>query len=137
MNKKDRQLIFDKYGGRCSYCGDELQKGWHVDHIEPIVRDFEWDKGNGRFKQTGTSRRPENHNTDNYNPSCASCNIQKNSFSLEEFRKNIKNFVNSLNLYNTQYKFAKRYGLVKEVNKEVIFYFETIDNEKHKSNIQK
>jgi 5-methylcytosine-specific restriction endonuclease McrA len=38
MKKADRQKIFDKYGGRCAYCGCELQKGWHVDHIDPVVR---------------------------------------------------------------------------------------------------
>ncbi len=35
MTKTDRQKIFDKYGGKCAYCGCELQKGWHVDHVEP------------------------------------------------------------------------------------------------------
>jgi hypothetical protein len=59
------------------------------------------------------------------NPACASCNIQKNSYSLEQFRTNIKQFVNSLNEYSTQYKFAKRYGLVSENNIDVKFYFET------------
>ena len=65
---------------------------------------------------------------ENYNPSCPSCNIQKNSYTLEQFRDNIKKFVNSLNQYNTQYKFAKRYGLVKETEVDVAFYFEQIKN---------
>jgi hypothetical protein len=50
----------------------------------------------------------------------------KHSYSLEYFRETIKKFVNSLNLYNNQYKFAKKYGLVQETEKEVIFYFETL-----------
>lgn len=126
MTKQERQLIFEKYGGRCAYCGCELQKGWHTDHIEPIVRNFEYEKNKGVFKSTGTCKNPENEAFQNYNPSCASCNIQKNSFTLEEFRNNIKQFVNSLNQYSTQYKFAKRYGLVLETEKEVKFYFETV-----------
>lgn len=117
--KNKRKIIFDKYGGRCAYCGCELQKGWHVDHIEPIVRN--WTKG--------TCEKPENENMDNYNPSCASCNIQKNSHSLEQFRSNIKQFIESLNKYSTQYKFAKKYGLVSETSKDVVFYFEKINNE--------
>ena len=36
--KKDREIIFNKFGGRCAYCGCELQKGWHVDELLPIVR---------------------------------------------------------------------------------------------------
>jgi len=129
--KTDRQIIFDKFGGKCAYCGCELQKGWHVDHIQPIVRDFKYSKHKSRFEHTGSCRNPKNENLDNYNPSCASCNIQKNSFTLEQFRNNIKQFVNSLNQYSTQYKFAKRYGLITETNIDVIFYFETFNtNEK-------
>jgi 5-methylcytosine-specific restriction endonuclease McrA len=129
--KTDRQIIFDKFGGKCAYCGCELQKGWHVDHIQPIVRDFKYSKHKSRFEHTGYCRNPENENLDNYNPSCASCNIQKNSFTLEQFRNNIKQFVNSLNQYSTQYKFAKRYGLITETNIDVIFYFEIFNtNEK-------
>ena len=127
MTKKERQIIFDKYGGKCAYCGCDLVKGWHADHIEPIVRDSKWNRNKGRFDQTGTCRKPENETLENYNPACASCNIQKNSFTVEQFRNNIKQFVNSLNEYNTQYKFAKRYGLVTETGVEVTFYFETIN----------
>lgn len=65
-------------------------------------------------------------NLQNYNPSCPSCNIQKNSYTLEQFRENIKQFVNSLNQYPTQYKFAKKYGLVSEIDIEVKFHFETV-----------
>ena len=39
MNKKDRELIFNKYGGKCAYCGCELTKGWHVDEFEPVRLD--------------------------------------------------------------------------------------------------
>jgi 5-methylcytosine-specific restriction endonuclease McrA len=126
MKKKDRQIVFEKYNGKCSYCGCELVKGWHVDHIEPIIRDSKWNKDKGRFVQTGTYRKVENETSENYNPACASCNIQKNQFTVEQFRNNIKQFVNSLNQYSTQYKFAKRYGLITETDIEVKFYFETI-----------
>ena len=116
MNKKTRDLVKSKYNNKCAYCGCELQKGWHIDHIEPIVRNW----------KNGTCEKPENENLENYNPSCASCNIQKNSYTLEQFRENIKQFVNSLNKYSTQYKFAKKYGLISENEIEVKFYFETI-----------
>lgn len=46
--------------------------------------------------------------------------------SLEEFREAIAKFVQSLNLYNTQYKIAKRYGLLVEVEAPVTFYFERL-----------
>lgn len=129
MKKHERELIRNKYDNRCAYCGCELKKGWHTDHIEPIVRYFDWNRDKGRYEATGSCRKPENETLENYNPSCASCNIQKNSFTIEQFRDNIKQFVNSLNQYSTQYKFAKRYGLVCENDIKVEFYFEKFKDE--------
>lgn len=45
---------------------------------------------------------------------------------LEDFRKLIGGFVTSLNRDSTQYKIAKRYGFILEVEKPVVFYFEEI-----------
>jgi len=33
-----RQKVYDKFNGRCAYCGCELKAGFHIDHIEPIRR---------------------------------------------------------------------------------------------------
>lgn len=116
--KIDRQKVFDKYNGKCAYCSCDLQKGWHIDHIQPVIRDL----------KTGKFEKPQNHTIENINPACASCNTQKSSYTLEQFRHNIQHFVNSLNIYSTQYKFAKRYGLVQETDIKVEFYFEKINN---------
>ena len=129
MKKSDRNKIFEKYGGKCAYCGCDLTKNWHADHIQPIVRDSKWDRQSGRFVNSGTCRNPGNEILENYNPACPSCNIQKNSFTVEQFRENIRQFVNSLNEYNTQYKFAKRYGLIVETGASVKFFFETFSDE--------
>ena len=128
MKKSDRIKIFEKYGGKCAYCGGELTKSWHADHIQPIVRDSKWDRKKSKFVDSGTCSNPENEILENFNPACPSCNIQKNSFTLEQFRSNIQGFLNSLNLYNTQYKFVKKYGLVTETKMEVKFYFETFSD---------
>jgi hypothetical protein len=88
------------------------------------VREFKYDRKNGGFKTTGKMFRPENDNYENLMPSCASCNIQKGSSDLEGFRWFIQNTINSLNQRFTQYKFAKRYGLVEETGEKVVFYFE-------------
>lgn len=117
MNKKLREEVRLKYNNHCAYCGDELQHGWHVDHIEPIIRN--WTKG--------TCEKPENDIVENCNPSCPSCNIQKNNHTIEQFRAKIKQFINSLNLYSNQYKIAKKYGLVAETQFDVKFYFELLE----------
>lgn len=61
---------------------------------------------------------------DNLYPACISCNINKHSLSVEVFRENIQGFIKSLNRDSTQYKVAKRYGLIEETNIPVKFYFE-------------
>lgn len=123
MTKKQRLELFNKYGGKCAYCGCDLPERWHADHIKPVVRNpkyFQERDGLGAFQ------KPENNTVENMNPSCPACNILKGSGTIESLRMNIENFVNSLNNYHNQYKFAKRYGLVKETNNRAVFYFEKI-----------
>lgn len=158
MKKADRQIIFNKFSGRCAYCGCELEKGWHVDEKEPVRRNYKtipahWREGDKHYTSHEIYRmhlsedqmtergfkwveskvvvdgceHPENFNLDNQMPACASCNINKHSMSIEEFRHLISNFIVSLNRDSTQYKIAKRYGLVREAIKEVVFYFETFE----------
>lgn len=43
---------------------------------------------------------------------------------LEDFRLLVAGFMKHLNERNTQYKIAKRFGLVVEQEKPVVFYFE-------------
>lgn len=151
MKKSDRQFVFDKYCGKCAYCGCELVKGWHVDEIEPVIRNRKWVKAHwseegeketsernlethpdiifrkwidGKWVADGCEH-PERFHIDNQNPACASCNINKHSMPLELFRELIKGFMKHLNEVSTQYKIAKRYGLVSETNSPVVFYFET------------
>ncbi len=149
-SKKEREIIFNKFGGKCAYCGEDLKKGWHVDEMEPVIRKQKTVDAGWYSKETGEriSRRksiddnidvewrgrknvadgcyyPERFNIDNQMPSCPSCNINKHSDSLEEFRRMVQHFTTSLNRDSTQYKIAKRYGLVIETDKKVVFHFET------------
>lgn len=119
ISKRVREQIYNKYGGRCAYCGYKLGEKWHIDHLEPLRRDL----------TTGLPLHPERERFDNYMPACISCNINKHSLSLEEFRSLISGFISSLNNNSTQYKIAKRYGLVKEnEDLKVRFHFENFIN---------
>lgn len=41
MNVRTRMLVYDKYGGRCAYCGRELRPDeMQVDHIVPVWRGY-------------------------------------------------------------------------------------------------
>lgn len=127
MKNKIRDLLKKKYDNKCAYCGIELQKGWHVDEIEPVRRNHKWNNEKKRYEidKNNPMMHPERLHIDNQNPSCASCNINKHSESLESFRNAIKGYMKHLNEKSTQYKIAKRYGLIVENNIAVKFYFET------------
>ena len=121
---KKRQAIYDKSNGHCWYCGCKLVKGWHADHFYPIRRNNpKWIND-----KTNACEHPEHDTEENKVPACASCNIMKSQMGIEDFRDVISQFVESLNLYTNQYKFAKRYNLIQETNKPVVFWFE--DNNK-------
>jgi len=124
--KEERQAIFDKTNGRCGYCGDPLQKGWHKDHMEPIGRESEWDRKGRKFRQTGVLRKPENDNFENLLASCPKCNLRKGSSKVDMFRYELMNTIDSLNRDSSPYRFAKQYGLLKETGIKIVFYFETL-----------
>lgn len=158
--KSVRAQVFNKYGGKCCWCGEVLQNGWHVDHREPVVRLMKRVEQHWRHKETKEKielagfrklremqeneasnwqympakevfdrfQYPERNTVENMMPACASCNINKHGESIEGFRAMIEKFVNSLNSYSTQYKIAKRYGLIQETQAKVIFYFEKLNN---------
>lgn len=155
MKKRDREIVFNKYGGRCSYCGCDLGKLWHVDHVKPVNRISKIVEGYYRHKITREKispkdipdrwhieyeyvsqksvfdrmMNPENDNIENSIPSCQSCNLYKSAMDIETFRENVGLLVSRLNKNFTQYKIAKRYGLIEEKIKPIVFYFETFKQE--------
>lgn len=108
-----REKVYEKTGGHCAYCGCELKKGWHIDHVKPIYRGDTRDY----YKCKGTD------DIGNMLPSCPSCNLYKSTMPLETFRRMIANTVNSSKKY-TCVSIALRYGLLEETGKKVKFYFE-------------
>lgn len=107
--KIDRTKVLTKTNGRCAYCGIHLEK-FQIDHIIPKAI-------NG------------SDDIDNLHAACGSCNILKNSYTMEIFRELVAGLVKSLNSYHNVYRIAKRYNLVSETGNKVIFYFEELNNE--------
>lgn len=120
MKKSDRQKVFDKFGGKCAYCGCELSKGWNADHIEPHWHTVPEHKAEKYGIKKGSN------DIENFNPSCPRCNKWKSTFSIEQFRNEIQLQISRLNAYNSNYRLAKDYGLISETDKKVLFYFETL-----------
>lgn len=96
-----RQDTFHKFGGHCAYCGVQLGKSFHVDHVIPFA-------GGG----------PDD--IMNFFPACKYCNSLKNALSLEEFRKTVENYRLKAGVI-----IAERFGILKVLNPmKVEFWFE-------------
>lgn len=76
ISKKNRELIKNKFGGKCAYSGTELKDDWQVDHVKPIVRN----------KYTNTAMFDDNHNLCNMFPVQRIINHYKGSLDLDTFR---------------------------------------------------
>ncbi len=120
LYKEQRSLIFNKYNGYCAYCGCKLYDGnFQVDHLIPKRRGAKSPFHSDFNKEKGSD------NIENLMPSCCSCNASKSDLDIEDFRDRVKDRLKRLNDYSTEYNIAKRFGLVKEVDMDVVFYYET------------
>lgn len=130
MTKSQREKLRMMFGGKCAYCGCELpEKGWHADHLQPIVRKMTQDmdaakKGQFKYKTTSECHHPERDNEDNLVPACKACNIYKSSNSLEGFRQILTSFaVNSLSRTQSL-RAAVRFGILTVDETPIVFWFE-------------
>ncbi|MGL5955424.1 MAG: HNH endonuclease [Brevinema sp.] len=116
FSKSVRKHIFEKTNGRCGYCGCELPEKWHIDHMNSLslLSDF---KGNSNGA----------NNLDNLIASCPPCNLYKAQDDVEGFRKSIRDILQRQNNSNRQYRIGKKFGLIEEIDKPIIFYFELSD----------
>ena len=104
--KPIRIQVYNKYSGHCAYCGCELEyKDMQVDHINPLY----WHNGA--------------NDIENYNPACRTCNFYKSTYTIEKFRERLQTLHERLEK-NFIYRLAKNFGIVKENDAPVKFYFE-------------
>jgi len=109
--KINRKEIYDKCNGHCAYCGAELDLcNMQIDHIKPQA-----------------SGDPSVHSVDNYNPSCPICNGWKHCDNIESFRRSIAQQVRKCRDYSRNFRMAERFGLVAEIEKPIVFYFEELE----------
>jgi 5-methylcytosine-specific restriction endonuclease McrA len=124
--KIDRILIYNKFNGHCAYCGEKIDiKDMQVDHIIP-QRNFLMHIKN-KYKVPNflkhLTESDKNH-IDNLLPSCRVCNKWKDAFDLELFRHELEQQTKRLDGVSSNYRIAKKYGLIQETDNKVVFYFE-------------
>ncbi|MFJ5538568.1 HNH endonuclease [Vreelandella titanicae] len=128
LTKAERTQLFGMFEGRCAYCGEELGKRWHADHVKAVFRRHELyrDGSPGYKTRLVGADKPENHVIDNFMPACASCNLSKATHTLEKWRDVLAGYVGALDRNAPTYRMAKKHGLIVETQVTVEFYFEKL-----------
>lgn len=117
ISKETRTKVYEKYGGRCAYCGKKIEyKDMQVDHLIPL----------GSYTQNGTD------DFENLMPACRRCNHYKRANSLESWRKMIEEIPHKLERDSYIYKVAVDYGLIEPKPHKVVFYFEEDTDDRNK-----
>ena len=111
--KNIRVSVYNKYNGRCAYCGRRIEyKDMQVDHF---IAKRAWNESGCDDIQ-------------NLMPSCRMCNHYKRANPLEVFRQYIQEIPRKLR-NDYIYKVGVVYGNVIENEKPIEFYFEKICRE--------
>jgi len=112
LTKAEREIVRLRCRGRCAYCGIQLGKNWHADHMEPVRRVF------------GQATHPERHTLDNLWPSCHRCNIDKWALSLKAWRAQLEDSCARLERNYGTYRHAVRFGQIVPRPRPIVFFFE-------------
>ena len=116
ISKQQREAVFNKYGGRCAYCGCELTlRTMQVDHIKAVYTS----------SLENNNVETQDDSFDNLNPSCRQCNFYKGTLNIEQFRNKIKTILYRTFQSTFQAKLAKKLGMMKVVQFDK-FYFEKL-----------
>ncbi|MDP8315785.1 MAG: HNH endonuclease signature motif containing protein [Candidatus Celaenobacter antarcticus] len=131
MTKRER--IYQKFDGKCAYCGCDLPGKWHIDHIQPIFRgkgDTVGFMQDGKYVQKSRSEYAGTNKEDNLYPACPQCNIAKSNLTVEEFRRSILLTVKHLRHYDAKFRLAEKYRVIEsyEIDIDLIFYFEKLED---------
>ena len=134
MNKVKREVVYNKFKGKCAYCGEGLKyEHMQVDHIVPKSNyELTYSQKHIKCVSKRIPRFLRNLTTldvdhiDNLFPSCRKCNNFKSTFYLELFRNELQLQLERANKTSRNYRLAKQFGQVKETPKPIKFYFETL-----------
>ena len=120
-SKKQREALRAKFGGRCAYCGGELGKSMHADHLEPCLRiqPTPWNE-----LERVEMHKPERNTVANMMPACAPCNLHKGGYSLEAWRTYLQRSAEIVAKQTSTFRAGERFGVIRVSKEPVRFFFE-------------
>lgn len=119
--KTQRDALRQKFGGRCAYCGRELGKTMHADHLEPVIR-VQPSPWNGL--EAAALMKPERNTVGNMMPACAPCNIHKGGFPLEAWRNYLRRSAEIARRQMSTFRAGERFGVISVSDAPIVFFFE-------------
>ena len=115
--KKTRELVWNKYGHKCAYCGCDLEyKDMQVDHVYSVAY-AHWNK----------EKREDLDDISNLMPSCRMCNFYKGVSDIERFRKHLLETLCKTAVASFQTRLAIKYGMVVVQEWDGKFWFEKFE----------
>lgn len=100
LSLDERVQLHNKFDGHCAYCGCKISlKEMTSDHVKPL------EKGGA-------------DTVDNLFPACFTCNHYKNRYTVEQFRRKLRE---APEIYRDE-EIVKRYGVSRET--KIIFFYE-------------
>ncbi len=104
-----RLKVYEKCNGHCAYCGCKLEyKKMQVDHMNPLKKGGE-------------------NIIENMLPACRSCNHYKSTLDVEDFRNYLAGISHRLMRDSIPFQVGIRFGVVKHIKDDVVFYFEQLN----------
>lgn len=123
-SKRQKDALRQKFGGRCAYCGCELDK-MQADHLRPVTR-VQTDPWGRRLPASEQKMmNPDRNTVSNMMPACAPCNLHKGGYSLEQWRALLQRSAEVLARDKSIFRAAERFGLITVNKQPVTFYFES------------
>ena len=117
ISKAKRLGVLCKYDNHCAYCGEDITlKTMQVDHIISKRNFYIGHRDQSPDYDVGDIR--------NLNPSCRKCNNFKGGMTVEELRVEIEKQPKRARKTSVNFRMAEKFGLIKVVEKPVIFHFE-------------
>lgn len=125
-SKRQKDDLRAKFGGRCAYCGCELDKGMHADHLEPVVR-LNTDPWGRRLPAAECKLlKPERNVVSNMMPACKGCNLHKGGYPLEHWRALLQRSGEIVAAQTSTFRAGVRMGVITVSDAPVVFYFERL-----------
>ena len=122
--KAQREALRAMFGGLCAYCGGELGKSMHADHVEPCGH-----KTRDQWLQPLPAAergfyRPERNVVSNMMPACAPCNLHKGGYTLEQWRTYLARSAEIVRKQASTFRAGERFGVITVSSDPIVFYFE-------------